>query len=205
MSTGQSNYLDTQTRLIEALRNTVEGVSWGEFFSVYDKMIYSIARKKGLSHEDSQEVTQETIIKAHKNIKKYDPARGTFRNWLGVITKSCVTDCVRKRGRRLPAGWQSPSGEDDILMFDLADPDDQFNKEWNEQADKYMGEMALERLRLVVKPRDFQVFHCAKILEWNTERICDSLGITANNMYQIINQVSKKCDEIVSGLQKEKL
>jgi len=105
MSTGQSNYLDTQTRLIEALRNTVEGASWGEFFSVYHKMILSIAGEKGLSPEDSQEVAQEAIIKAHKNIKMYDPARGTFRNWLGVITKSCVIDCFRKQGRRLPAVW----------------------------------------------------------------------------------------------------
>ena len=205
MSAVQSNFLDTQTQLIEALRNTVEGVSWGEFFLVYQKMIYSIARKKGLSHEDSQEVTQEAIIKAHKNITKFDSQRGTFRNWLGVITKSCVLDHFRKQGRRLPAGWQPPVGEDDSLRFDMADPDDVFEKEWNEQANKYMREMALERLKLVVKPRDFQVFHCAKVLEWSTEKICGSLGVTANNMYQIINRVGKKCDEIASALQKESL
>ena len=92
MSTPRSEYQKTQTSLINRLQQTVVGVSWSEFMVVYTKLIFSIAKKSGLSHEDSDDVTQETIIKAQKSIKRYNPQRGTFRNWLGVITKSCICE-----------------------------------------------------------------------------------------------------------------
>ena len=203
MSTGRSEYPKTQTALIQRLQNTVEGISWGEFMVVYEKLIFSIARKSGLSHEDAMDVAQEAIIKAHKNIKNYNPQRGTFRNWLGVITKSCIVDYLRKRGRRLPAGWQPLTDDEEKPGCDLPDEVDEFEKMWDAEARNHLVEMALGRLKAAVKPRDFQVFHCTKYLEWNMEKICDSLEVTANNAYQINNRVGKIFGEIFLALEKE--
>ncbi len=203
MSAGRSEYPKTQTALILRLQDTVEGVSWGEFMVVYNKLIFSIARKSGLPHEDAMDVAQEAIIKAHKNIKGYEPQRGTFRNWLGVITKSCIVDHFRKQGRRPPAGWQRALEEGEESGKDRADNRDAFGEMWDAEARNYLVEMALERLKTKVKPRDFQVFHCAKFLEWSMEKICGSLEITVNNAYQINNRVGGKFEGIVRTLEQE--
>ena len=204
MSTTRSEYQKTQTSLIKRLQETVVGVSWSEFMVVYTKLIFSIARKSGLSHEDSDDVTQEAIIKSHKYINRYNPQRGTFRNWLGVIAKSCIVDHLRKKGRRLPTGWQPLTNDGEPIEKCSVDPKDVFGEMWAEEARSYLVEMALERLKQAVKnPRDFQVFHCFKFLEWSTEKICESLDITANNMYLINKRVGEKFEEIVLSLQKE--
>ena len=84
------------------------------------------------------------------------------------------------------------------------DKKDVFGEIWAEEARSYLVEMALERLKQAVKnPRDFQVFHCSKFLEWSTEKICESLDITANNMYLINKRVGEKFEEIILSLQKE--
>ena len=179
-------------------------MSWGEFMVVYTKLIFSIARKSGLSHEDSEEVQQDTVIKTYKNINRYNPQRGTFRNWLGVIAKSCIVDQLRKNGRRLPNGWQPLADDDEPAEDRLPDTKDVFREMWDEEARGHLVEMALERLKQAVKkPRDFQVFHCSKFLEWSTDEICESLDITANNMHQINNRVGEKFEEIVLSLEKE--
>jgi len=204
MSATRSEYQKTQTSLIKRLQETVVGVSWSEFMVVYTKLIFSIARKTGLSHEDSDDVTQETIIKSHKNINRYNPQRGSFRNWLGVIAKSCIVDHLRKKGRRLPTGWQPLTDDDEPIENRSVDPKDIFEEMWAEEARSYLVEMALERLKQAVKkPRDFQVFHCSKFLQWSTDRICESLDITSNNMHQINNRVGKKFEEICLSLERE--
>ena len=203
MSNTRSEYQKTQTSLIIALQKTVVGVSWGEFMGVYQKLIFSIARKQGLSHEDSNDITQETIIKAQKNIKKYSPQRGTFRNWLGVITKRNIIDHRRKIGRRPLAGWQPLDDDDEPVEDRLADKKDEFEEMWNEEVRGFLNEMAFERLKQVVKVRDVQVFHYTKIEQWSADKISDRLGITANNVYQINRRVGKKFHEILSLLEDE--
>lgn len=203
MSNTRSEYQKTQTSLIIALQKTVVGVSWGEFMGVYQKLIFSIARKQGLSHEDSNDITQETIIKAQKNINKYDPEHGTFRNWLGVITKRTIIDFFRKNGRRLPAGWQSLTDNDEPVEDRLVDTKDEFEEMWNEETRVFLFEMAFERLKQVAKVRDVQVFHYTKIEQWSADKISDCLGISANNVYQINRRVGEKFHEILLSLHQE--
>ena len=72
---------------------------WQEFFDTYWKLIYSAARKSGLTDAEAQEVVQETVITVAKNIDKlkYDPAIGSFKGWLLQITRWRIADQFRKR------------------------------------------------------------------------------------------------------------
>src|SRR6266487_4099454 len=91
--------LVTRRSLVDRLENWDDRKRWQEFFDTYWKLIYSAARKSGLTEVEAQEVVQETVITVAKNIGKlrYDPAVGSFKGWLLQITRWRTADQFRKR------------------------------------------------------------------------------------------------------------
>ena len=93
------NQLNTRESLLGRLKDWEDERSWRDFFETYWRLIYSTARKGGLSDAESQEVVQETVITVAKQMKefKYDPAIGSFKGWLKLITRRRIVDQYRKR------------------------------------------------------------------------------------------------------------
>jgi RNA polymerase sigma-70 factor (ECF subfamily) len=62
---------------------------------------------------DAEEVTQESLIYALTNIKRYDPRRARFSTWLHTITVSRCRNVLRsRRGLRLSlASWLKKGGD----------------------------------------------------------------------------------------------
>src|SRR6185503_10568683 len=89
----------TRRSLVDRLVNWDDQRRWQEFFDTYWKLIYSAARKSGLTETEAQEVVQETVITVAKNIGKlrYDPEIGSFKGWLLNITRWRIADQFRKR------------------------------------------------------------------------------------------------------------
>src|SRR6202040_4355827 len=87
---------------------------WQEFFDTYSKLIYSAARRSGMTDAEAQEVVQETVITVAKNIDKlkYDPNRGSFKGWLLQITRWRIVDQFRKRE---PGNAKAPRTSGDRL------------------------------------------------------------------------------------------
>jgi RNA polymerase sigma-70 factor (ECF subfamily) len=74
--------------------------SWREFFDTYWLLIYSVARKAGLTETEAQEAVQETVISVAKKMPEfnYDPQAGSFKGFLLQTTGWRITDQFRKRG-----------------------------------------------------------------------------------------------------------
>src|SRR3954467_10834575 len=97
MKTG--SLLATRRSLVDRLGSWDDQRKWQEFFDTYWKLIFSAARKAGLTEVEAQEVVQETVITVAKNVGKlkYDPAIGSFKGWLLNITRWRIADQFRKR------------------------------------------------------------------------------------------------------------
>src|SRR5213595_918550 len=93
------SFAATRRSLVDRLVNWDDQKRWQEFFDTYWKLIYSAARKAGLTDAEAQEVVQETVITVAKKIDKlkYDPAIGSFKGWLLQITRWRIVDQFRKR------------------------------------------------------------------------------------------------------------
>jgi RNA polymerase sigma-70 factor (ECF subfamily) len=63
------------------------------------------AVKAGLNDAEAQDVVQETVITAAKNLERFktDPTHGSFKGWLLHTTRWRIADQFRKR---TPAGSQ---------------------------------------------------------------------------------------------------
>src|SRR5829696_5742350 len=94
-----TDYLPTHQSLLARLRNLEDHDSWQTFFDRYWKLIYSVARKSGLTDAEAQDVVQETIISVSKKIQGfvYDPSYGSFKGWLKRLTQWRVADFARRK------------------------------------------------------------------------------------------------------------
>ena len=63
-TTAINNWAKTRRTLLDRLRHTcTDEACWHEFFDAYSKLIFSVARKSGLSHVDSEDIEQATVLK----------------------------------------------------------------------------------------------------------------------------------------------
>src|SRR5256885_13285049 len=135
----QPSLLATRRSLVEHLADWGDQLRWQEFFDTYSKLIYSSARRSGLTDAEAQEVVQETVITVAKNIDKlkYDPEIGSFKGWLLQITRWRIADQFRKRE---PGNAKRPRSTDDRLTAtiervpdsQIVDLDEVWESSWKE-------------------------------------------------------------------------
>src|ERR1043165_8885272 len=105
--------LPTRRTLLSRLRNLGDDASWRVFFDTYWRLIYNVARKSGLSDGDAQDVVQDTVIAVARKMPgfHYDPAKGSFKQWLLLITRRRIQDHLRRVFLALAgAGWPGLAG-----------------------------------------------------------------------------------------------
>ncbi len=78
---------DTPPSLLIRLRDAADQSSWREFFEQYWRLIYSFARRCGLSPPHAEDVVQEVVCEVFRAMPtfEYDRAKGTFRGYLRTI------------------------------------------------------------------------------------------------------------------------
>src|SRR5712671_3203610 len=105
MNKNPEDFIPTRRSLLSRLKQWDDQESWQDFFNTYWKLIYGVALRAGLSASDAEDVVQETIISAARHIPhfKYDPALGSFKSWLLLITRRRINDHLRKEYRRVKA------------------------------------------------------------------------------------------------------
>src|SRR5689334_19655137 len=89
--------IPTRLSLLSRLKECDDQESWRVFFNTYWKLIYNAAIRAGLSDAEAQDVVQETIIAVSRKISVYDPAKGSFKNFLMQQTRWRIVGRMRKR------------------------------------------------------------------------------------------------------------
>ena len=196
--------LETRSSLIQRLKATINGESWEEFFHTYWELIYNVARRAGLSEADAQDIVQETILKVHNSLDRfeYNRKRGTFKGWLRTVTRSRLNDFFKKQQRR-PALNQTLEEAADELQ-NLEDPEGpEIEKIWDEEWNRNLIQAALSRTKKLSSPKQFQIFKCHYIDEWTVRETCRTLGVNAAQVYMAKQRVGKIFREAVETLQEQ--
>src|SRR5919108_4280434 len=96
--------LTTRRTLLSRLRSLDDQESWRSFFDRYWELLYNVARQSGLGEPEAQDVVQETVIAVAKAMPDfhYDPARGSFKQWLLRIAGRRIIDHLRRAYRQPP-------------------------------------------------------------------------------------------------------
>lgn len=216
------DFIPTRGSLLSRLKHWDDQESWQDFFNTYSKLIYGVALKAGLTDAEAQDVVQETIIIAAKKLPgfKYDPALGSFKSWLLLITRRRIEKQLRKR---MPVGVHasacpSTSPSQDTLKRELhrgneprtatvervPDPKDfDFDAAWDAAWEKNLWNAALARVKAQVKPKQFQMFDLYVLKEWPVKDVARALGVTATQAYVNKHRVERLIKEELRKLEKE--
>src|SRR5882672_11924525 len=91
--------LPTRRSLLGRLTDLQDQTAWREFFDSYWRLIYNVARSAGLDDPEAQDVVQNTFIYLSRRMPnfRYDPARGAFKSWLRVVTRSRISVFRRRQ------------------------------------------------------------------------------------------------------------
>jgi RNA polymerase sigma factor (sigma-70 family) len=197
--------LATRRSLVDRLANWDDRKRWQEFFDTYWKLIYSAARKSGLTDAEAQEVVQETVITVAKNIDKlkYDPAIGSFKGWLLQITRWRVADQFRKREpgdakRARSSDDRATATIDRVPDSRIVDLDALWETEWKEN----LFETAIARVKKKIEPKQFQIFDCYVRKEWPAQKVAERLGVNVGQVYLTRHRVSVLLKKEIKALEK---
>jgi RNA polymerase sigma factor (sigma-70 family) len=197
--------LATRRSLVDRLANWDDQRRWQELFDTYWKLIYSTARKSGLTDVEAQEVVQETVITIAKKIGElnYDPVVGSFKGWLLQITRWRIADQFRKRE---PENARRPRATDDCqtaTMECVPDPnvidlEAVWEKEWQEN----LFEAAIARLKKKVDPKQFQIFDCYVRKEWPAQKVAERLHVNIGQVYLARHRISALLKKEIKALER---
>ena len=195
------SYHDATTRssVLRAVADMGDAAAWARFFDLYAGFVFAIARSKGLSAEDADDVVQTVFGDLAQKMPtfEYDRTKGKFRSYLLGLINWRVIDKL-KAGRReadLMASYSDEVKEGDSVegTADLAE------REWQTAA----LDEALRRLQKEARPDHFAAFVESTVEGLDTETVMRLHGLTRDNLYQIRARFTAKLKPLVAAILKE--
>jgi RNA polymerase sigma factor (sigma-70 family) len=200
-------YAKTRKSLIARLENWEDQRTWDEFYQTYWKLIYSVAIKAGLRQDEAFDCVQETILSIAKQSKKqlYDPAQGSFKTWLMNMTRWRINDQFRKRKKdtaMIVGEWENDRKT--AVIDRVEDPQgDVLSRLWNVEWKKNIADAALSRVKAQVSPKQYQIFDCYVIKQWDAKRVQDQLSVSMAQVYLAKHRVGSVLKKELAKLEDE--
>lgn len=185
----------TRSSVLKAVADTSNEKAWKRLFDLYAGFVFSIARSKGLSVTDSDDIVQNVFVDLARNLPQfnYDRTKGRFRSYLIGLVNWRVTDKLRAGKRDIDL--KSQYGED--MKGAVAEEDGSFlEDEWRAAA----MEEALRRIKDDVNPDHFAAFVASTIEGQDTETVMNLYSITRDNLYQIRKRLTLKLKEATQAV-----
>ncbi|NRA94221.1 MAG: sigma-70 family RNA polymerase sigma factor [Psychroserpens sp.] len=167
-------------------KHTIDPNKWIELYSDY-LFNYTISRVN--NREIAKDLIQDTFIAGLKSMKNFK-GDASERTWLISILKRKIIDYYRKinsnKGKtEVRINYSDDESEGDWLEERVADPFDKTAEDTLENSE--LGDAIYDCLGKLPE-KQAQVFKMKTILNYETEAICNELGITASNLWVIIHR-----------------
>lgn len=183
----------TRQSLIARLNDWGDSRKWQEFFDIYWQLIHSVALRAGLKDDEAQEVVQETCIAVAKNVTRYDPKLGPFKGWLLQMAQWRIQDQLRRRMQPLNRRAHRADGETHATgTLDRlpCESGGNFAALWDEEWQRHVLGIALEKLKRRVSAKHYQIFDCAVIKQWGPAKAAKSLGVNIAQVYLVKHRLA---------------
>ena len=179
--------------LLARVKERADTAAWSQFTALYRPLLVRYARSWGLQPVDADDLAQECLVELMRRMPafEYDRCRGGFRRWLRVFVSYRIRNHLRKR--REPSGR---TGDFERPQQRERGPVEAWDRIWLQEHLKY----CLDRIRPDFEPRTFNAFRHAVIQEWPIPRVCETLGMNANQVYIAKSRVAGRLRETMVGL-----
>jgi RNA polymerase sigma factor (sigma-70 family) len=207
--------IPTHESLLSRLKNWEDRDSWQEFFDTYWKLIYSTARKTGLTDAEAQDIVQETVLSVARNIEgfRYDPAVCSFKTWMLQMTRWRILNQLKRRQRDQGGPFMGPPEFSAPYATEAADRTSTLDRVpdpagpdleaiWDEEWEKNLLSAAMERLKRRVDPEQLQLFDLYCLEQWPAQKVARTLGVSLGRVYLTKHRVGRLLKKEVQALRR---
>ena len=194
------SYHDATTRssVLAAVKDTGDATAWARFFDLYAGFVFAIARSKGLSSEDADDIVQGVFSELARKMPtfEYDRTKGKFRSYLLGLINWRILDKLKaeRRESELNAAYcEEAKFAASVAAADFVE------REWQNAA----YNEALRRLQAEARPDHFAAFVESTVEGLDTETVMRLHGMTRDNIYQIRARFTAKLKTLVATIRTE--
>lgn len=182
----------TQATLLERLREAADPLAWDEFFERYWRLIFSHARRRGCSEHTAEEIVQETMLAVfrQRQVFRYDPREGRFRDWLGAVVRNQVA-----RRRRLADERRQETVAPEQFA-DAAHADAPPDAHWETEFESALLASLLDIVRHEVAPETYQAFELTALHDLPAADAARLTGLTRNAVYLARGRLLQRLREL---------
>jgi RNA polymerase sigma-70 factor (ECF subfamily) len=184
----------TQATLLERLRDGRDAVAWDEFFTRYGPMIYGFACHRGCSPHTAEEIVQDVMLKVfrQRDVYRYDPDRGRFRDWLGTVVRNQVAEHRRRPANRV----RGVGGESNAGALELADDEQGPDAAWEAAFENSLLLAILAAVRRESNARTYLAFELVGLQGLAGGEAARITGLSRNAVYKAHKRVLQRLIEL---------
>ena len=187
----------TRNSLLIRIAESGDNDAWQQFVSIYEPVVYRIARQKGLQDADAKDVVQHVLSSVSRSIDRWkcDANRASFRTWLYRVANNAFVDFVRKRRP------DSGTGSTSILKMLEHQPDRAAvaELEWQHEHRREVFRWAARRIRKEFTETTWQSFTMTTIDGLRPSCAAEQLGVSVGSVYTARSRVMRRLKEEVQN------
>src|SRR5262252_688095 len=189
-----------QTRQSLLLRaRTGEESAWKDLTDLYRPLIIGWLNRRGVPARDLEDLSQDILLSVVKHLPAFEHSghRGAFRSWLRTIICSRTTDYWRGQDAGAPASGGSGAA---AALQQIADPDSDLNRQWDEEHDRYVLDCLLDLVEVEFEPNTLQAFRRLALEGAAGAEVAHELGMSVAAVYGAKSRVLQRIRQEAEGL-----
>lgn len=192
-----NDWPDTNDSLLRSVKDVRDEHAWQSLMALYRPVVYRIARRGGLSHENAEDVVQNVFLSVARSIQDWvsEPAGPRFRNWLGRVTRNATINAVTRAKPDRATGTSSIWNQ----LLAIASDDhvtDSIHRDVRLQAIRHAASL----IQSEFSSRTWAIF-CATTMEGQSAAaVAKSFGCSVGTVYVLRCRVTARLREKTSEL-----
>jgi RNA polymerase sigma-70 factor (ECF subfamily) len=166
---------------------------------LYAGLVYHWIRKRGLSPQDAQDVSQEVFGSVIHKLKEFHRTNvgQSFRAWIRVITRNKITDHFRKNTDvEIAIGGDNP-----LVDFATIEKNEDHEESNHDKAVLY--QKAVEFIKGEFAEKDWRAFLMLVVDEIPAREVAEKLGNSVNSVYiaksRILKRLHDEFGDLIDG------
>jgi RNA polymerase sigma-70 factor (ECF subfamily) len=190
---------DTSASLLDRLRERPDPDSWRQLVDLYTPLIRGWLHRHGLPPQEADDLVQEVLAVVVRRLPDFrrQERTGSFRRWLRTITVNCLRDFWRARRVRPQAAGGSGFLQ---AVEQLADPDSEMSRLWDEEHDRHVTRRLLEMIRPQFEPSTWRAFQRVALDGAPPDQVAAELGLSVNAVFIAKSRVLGRLRQEGAGL-----
>jgi RNA polymerase sigma-70 factor, ECF subfamily len=186
-----------QSLLLRA--RTGEEDAWRDLTDLYRPLIIGWLNRQGVPVVDLEDLSQDVLLSVVKHLPSFQHSgnRGAFRSWLRTIVCNRTTDYWRAVGSSAPTSGGSGAT---AALQQIADPDSDLNRQWDEEHDRYVLGCLLDLMEEEFEPTTLRAFRRLALDGASGAEVAEELGLSVAAAYVAKSRVLHRIRQEAGGL-----